>query len=555
MSTRRELVLFATVLLVTGSSSMLVLCIPPRSARVSASAAIDRITIGGAFHVHTKRSDGAGTIEDVAAAAARAGLRFVIVTDHGDGMRSADPPSYRSGVLIVDGVEISTSGGHYAVVGMKPPPYPITGQPRDVVEDVARFGGFGVVAHGDSPKPELKWTDWDAPIDGVEWVNLDTEWRRSGTVDVAKALFGYVFRPSEAIGSLIRPTPIMLRQWDAAATHRRLVALAALDAHSGLPSYDACFRTLTTRVELDAPLSGDAAVDARALLAAFRAGHHYTAIDARAVPGRFDFTGSRGDYVVREGDSISEGEPLDVNVYADAPPRSRIVLLRDGEVVAESGESRLSYRAAGDRAVYRAEVRLRTGAATDPVPWIVSNPIYVGARDRTDGRSRAEAVAAADAIESGDVVASWHREGDPSSRASLESGEAAGARSLVFNYELGAGRPSNQFAALVGAIRPGVLTGYDRLTLTARASRPLRLAVALRPGGTDNPPRWVRSVYLDSMPRTVTIFFDEMRATTPDPARPVPLTAIRGLMFIAHTGNTLPGSGGEVVFSRIAFAR
>jgi len=522
---------------------------------VSPSAAIDRITIAGAFHVHTNRSDGAGTIDEVAAAAARAGLRFVILTDHDDGTRPADPPSYRSGVLIVDGVEISTSGGHYAVVGMEPPPYPIAGEPRDVVEDVARFGGFGVVSHGDSPKPELKWTDWDAPIDGLEWVNLDTEWRRSGTVTVAKALLGYVFRPSEAIGSLIRHAPTMLRQWDVAATHRRLVALAALDAHSGLPSYDACFRTLTTRVELDAPLSGEAAGDARALLAALRAGHHYTTIDARAVPGRFNFTGRRGDHVAREGDSMTEGEPLDLNVYADAPPRSRIVLLRNGEVVADSGETRLAYRAPGDRAVYRAEVRLRADPATEPVPWIVSNPIYVGARGRTEVRSRAEAVAAADAIESRDAVASWHREGDPSSRAALESGEVAGARSLAFSYTLGPGKPSNQFAALVGSIRPGVLTGYDRLTLTARANRPLRLAVALRPGGADNPPRWVRAIYLDSMPRTVTIFFDEMRATTPDPARPVPLTAIRGLMFIAHTGNTLPGTGGEVLFTRIAFAR
>jgi hypothetical protein len=60
---------------------------------------------------------------------------------------------------------------------------------------------------------------------------------------------------------------------------------------------------------------------------------------------------------------------------------------------------------------------------------------------------------------------------------------------------------------------------------------------------------------LDPTPRTVTIFFDEMHAATPDPTRPVPLATIRGLMFIAHTGNTIPGTGGEVVFSRLAFSR
>ena len=34
-----------------------------------------------------------------------------------------------------------------------------------------------VVAHPDSPKPELAWRDWSAPVAGLEWLNLDSEWR------------------------------------------------------------------------------------------------------------------------------------------------------------------------------------------------------------------------------------------------------------------------------------------------------------------------------------------------------------------------------------------
>jgi hypothetical protein len=445
---------------------------------------------------------------------------------------------------VIDGVEISTSGGHYAVVGMMPAPYPITGEPRDVVEDVARFGGFGVVAHGDSPKPDLTWDDWSAPVDGLEWLNLDTERRSRSTIDLAKALVGYVFRPPEAIASIIRSTPAMLRRWDTSGATRRLVGLAALDAHSGLPSYDACFRTLTTRVELERRLTGDAVEDGRAVVAALRAGHHYTAIDALASPGRFTFTGRRGDRVALEGDSLAEGEPLDLDITADDPAGSRIVLLRDGDVVAESDSPHLSHRASGDRAVYRAEVRLRAETTSaESVPWIVSNPIYVRTPDPLQHRAGAPAAMATDVIEPGDIVAVWNREGDFSSRAAIESDHRTAPRSLGFTYSLGSGPPVNQFAALVGSLQPGVLTAYDRLTFT------------LRPGGTDNPPRWVRSVFLDPTPRTVTIFFDEMRATDSDAARAVPLATIRGVMFLAHTGNTTPGTGGEIVFSRIAFAR
>ena len=51
-------------------------------------------TVAGAFHVHSTRSDGIGDREAIAAAAARAGLQFVVITDHGDATRQPDPPAY-----------------------------------------------------------------------------------------------------------------------------------------------------------------------------------------------------------------------------------------------------------------------------------------------------------------------------------------------------------------------------------------------------------------------------------------------------------------------------
>ena len=95
-------------------------------------------------------------MEVVPAAAARVGLKFIVFTDHGDATRRPDAPAYRSGVLCLDGVEISTTGGHYIALDMPASPFPLGGEPRDVVEDVQRLGGFGIVAHPDSPKTELR---------------------------------------------------------------------------------------------------------------------------------------------------------------------------------------------------------------------------------------------------------------------------------------------------------------------------------------------------------------------------------------------------------------
>src|SRR5580765_1121732 len=108
--------------------------------------------VRGVIHVHTRRSDGTGSVEEVTRATAAAGLQFVIVTDHGDGTRTPDLPDYRDGVLYIDAVEISTTNGHLVALGLPKAPYPLAGDGRDVLEDVHRLGGIAIAAHPESPK-------------------------------------------------------------------------------------------------------------------------------------------------------------------------------------------------------------------------------------------------------------------------------------------------------------------------------------------------------------------------------------------------------------------
>ena len=105
--------------------------------------------------------------------------------------------------LCLDAVEISTNGGHYVALDMQPSPYPLGGEPAAVVEDVERLGGFGIAAHPDSPTPELAWTDWDAPFDGIEWLSADSEWRDESRARFARVLFDYLLRPAPALASLL----------------------------------------------------------------------------------------------------------------------------------------------------------------------------------------------------------------------------------------------------------------------------------------------------------------------------------------------------------------
>lgn len=223
-----------------------------------------------------------------------------------------DPPMYRSGVLCLDGVEVSTTGGHYAVLGLGATPYPLGGEPRDVVEDVERLGGFGIAAHPDSPKTELAWRDWSVPIDGLEVVNPDAAWRAmhvyegglAHRVGLVGALFTYMFRPSETIGSLLTPSTDAKARWSRLLIDRPIVGLAGVDAHANValantepgdsrfslpfPGYEASFRALSVRVTPTGPMTGDATVDAARVMAAIRQGqalyrHRFVGVAALAL--------------------------------------------------------------------------------------------------------------------------------------------------------------------------------------------------------------------------------------------------------------------------------
>src|SRR5262245_8003191 len=145
-----------------------VVLLPPRAISLPATSDVPE-PVRGVVHVHTIRSDGSGTVDQVAEAAARAGLKFVILADHGDGTREPEPPAYRHGVLCIDAFEVTTFGGHLVVLGLtSAAPYRLGGEPRDVVEDVARLGGMSIAAHPVSEKPALSWTDWNSHPDGLE---------------------------------------------------------------------------------------------------------------------------------------------------------------------------------------------------------------------------------------------------------------------------------------------------------------------------------------------------------------------------------------------------
>ena len=160
---------------------------------------------------------------EVAAAAARAGLQFVILTDHGDGTREPEPPAYRGGVLCIDAVEISTDGGHVVALGLPKSPYPLGGEARDVIEDIARLGGLSIAAHPGSVEAG---TAVDATGRAVRRARMAERRqrvaRRVGPGRSRARCLTYPARTPEALATLLdRPDDLMRAVGRAHARRRR----------------------------------------------------------------------------------------------------------------------------------------------------------------------------------------------------------------------------------------------------------------------------------------------------------------------------------------------
>ena len=518
-------------------------------------AAIPNHLVFGAYHVHTTRSDGSGAIVEIAAAAARAGLRYVILTDHGDATRAPEAPQYLDGVLVIDAVEISTDAGHVVALGLREAsPYPLAGTASSVIDDIHRMGGRAFVAHPDSIRVPLQWRDRRADVDGIEWFNVDSEWRDESWPRVFGAGARSLLRPAESLATLFSRPGATLQRWDAMTRVRSVAGIAAVDAHASLawdgegsarpttlirmPSYEALFRSVGQAAVLTTPLTGRADEDAAAVLGAITSGHTFSLISAAGGPAIVEFSATQDGARAGIGDRLEAPARTAFQVAVPAAPGARMVLLQNGREVA-NGQGRIEYSNPGIPGAYRVEVFLPTAS----VPWIVTNPIYLG--------EPAPVEAVIDDTPASSTVllpaeAAWQIEKDARSTASVDRD----ADEVRMSYALAGGQPSGQFAAMVAPVEGD--NGFDRVQFTVRASRPMRLWLQLRlPGGRDGQ-RWGRSVYVDTTPRLVVVRLQDLAPLGVTSSQQPIVARIRSVLFVVDTVNALPGSSGTIYVTGVA---
>jgi hypothetical protein len=210
-------------------------------------------------------------------------------------------------------------------------------------------------------------------------------------------------------------------------------------------------------------------------------------------------------------------------------------LFRDGKEVAQSTSDSLQ-AALGGPGKYRVEIQVEGAPGTPPVPWVVTNPIYVGAPVGSPTPEPTYATVTP-VTEPGAV------EKDPRSRATVVASDLG----RVLEYALAPGDRSSQYAALAVPMPTGVAR-LDSVSFDARASAPMRVSVQLRfPDGA----RWIHSVYLSPEARRVVVPLDRLLPAEPTSARP-DFRSATSLLFVIDLTNARPGQTGRFEIANLA---
>ncbi len=529
----------------------------------------------GIVHVHTTLSDGGGTPEEVIRAARATGAAFLGITDHNT-LDAKPLEGYRDGVLVLVGAEISTPVGHVLGLGLdRDPAFRFNGDGLDTLEDVRDLGGIPFAAHPFSPRPDLRWSGWDlAGPWGLELLNGDSDARSAGPRLLLSAGL-YRMNPGYALLQALKPPVEVLHRWDEMLARRDVVGLAASDAHSHLnlakrwavrfPSYEALFALSRNHLLLERPLSGDAAADRAAVLDALRRGRFYLGLDGLAPADGFRFTlesGSGERWTM--GDHVAPREGLRARGGGRVPQGTRIVLLRDGR---EAGESREVLDAAlPGPGVYRVEARVPGW----PVPWVVTNPVYV--QDERDRESRARAAAWPGPPPMREVHTLASLPGSPAFNAEFDPSSwmdevvrapgagPAGGEASKLAFRLGAPSAKQPFTwcALVNR-QARDLSGYAGLRFLVRADGEYGLWVQVRdvnPASADEGLEWwLAAARTSGEWKEVRLPFSRFRTINPKTDGRLDPDQTRAIVFVLDWASVKVGTTGTIWIADVGVYR
>jgi hypothetical protein len=348
----------------------------------------------GNLHIHSVYSDGTATHAEIAEAAIRSGLDFVIVTDHNvrvggvEGYYGSEPDRR---VLLLTGEEVhdmrrSPQANHLLIYDVGQELATHAARPQELIDTVQAHKGLCFFAHPDDPaaemfgEPALPWHDRDVEgYTGLELWNYMSEFKSylTGRSRAVKA----ALNPEKYISGPFADT---LALWDRLlAEGKQTRIIGGADAHGAEYSlgpirrtifpYDYLFRCVNTHILTPHPLTGDLGYDKALIYQALRSGHSFVGYDLPAPTQGFRFSAQGYNTSTVMGGWVRLGHG--VTLQLASPIVADMRLIRNGKIILTENEGTHRTYIANESGVYRVEVHIEFKGKRRG--WIYSNPIFV----------------------------------------------------------------------------------------------------------------------------------------------------------------------------------
>lgn len=371
----------------------------------------------GVLHSHTYRShDSRGVVSEIIPAAKKAQLNFIFLADH----RLADQDTFPrgihgtfEGIVIESGTE--SPGASMMINPLKSTIVDWTKDRNQLIKEIVSEGGMVFYLHSEDDH------DWGNPdYQGMEIYNIHTD-----LIDEKNPLpflINGMINSGEyrhwSYRELFDEQTKILALWDSLNQHRRIVGMAAVDAHNNqsiraryLPDGNVEWvgsnaKTLSVtkpgwkeKLLLDKPdVAGWAfkmeldtyyhsfnfvnthifsnALSSRALKNQLVDGHAYISFESLAPASGFQFfsANNAGSVNAIVGDSISSEEASKLRVVSPFPVKFE--LYKDG-VLIDSKENAYKYIHSVKRQKGNYRIVARLLFRKEWIPWVYTNPIYV----------------------------------------------------------------------------------------------------------------------------------------------------------------------------------
>ena len=341
----------------------------------------------GNIHLHSTFSDGSASPQDIVRIAERAGLDFVIPTDHNVYLAGLDGWYGKTLLLIGEEIQLrprETRGNHYLVFDVYEEMAQLADDPQLLMDEVRSRGGFGFIAHPferAAPRfqqPALPWQEWQAEdYAGISLWNYMSEFK-SYLGSVPAALFAAFFPRAVIRG----PLPETVRKWDELLLSRRVPIIGTSDAHAETYTlgpirrevfpYDHLFRCVNQHILSERSFSGQWKEDKDVIYDALKEGAGFVAYDLLGDASGFRFTAQGAGATAQMGQEIALSDSLKLAI--ESPRIADLRIIRDGQIAARTWGKRLEH-AATEKGIYRAEAY--RWSALRRRGWVFTNPIYV----------------------------------------------------------------------------------------------------------------------------------------------------------------------------------